>query len=168
MRVEIAKWAVKWYGTTPWDDLHEEQREIWMGEADELLALMEGDQQRPHIEDAVIDHIDRIEAENKRLLALVGEDREPVAWVSPRKLRLLGGSRGANRKWVQVSPFPHDEHDQALYLHPPTGGEVVAAMDRIEEEVPTIGEHGEDARYNWPERWQKLRAIYATEGGEDE
>jgi len=78
MRVEIAKWAVKWYGTTPWDDLHEEQREIWMGEADELLALMEGDQQRPHIEDAVIDHIDRIEAENKRLLALLGGDREPV------------------------------------------------------------------------------------------
>ena len=51
MRVEIAKWAVKWYGTIPWDEMTDAQREVWLLEAAELLAL-------------------------------IGEDREPVGYVS--------------------------------------------------------------------------------------
>jgi len=49
---------------------------------------------------------------------------EPLVWISQRKLRLLSGDRGLNRKWVHVSPFKHGEHDQPLYLQPPVQPEV--------------------------------------------
>ena len=45
MRVEIAKWAVKWYGTIPWDEMTDAQREVWLLEAAELLALLGEDRE---------------------------------------------------------------------------------------------------------------------------
>jgi hypothetical protein len=41
--------------------------------------------------------------------------------------------------------------------------EALRAMDRVEDEHPLVGEFAEDARYNWPDRWAKLRAILAGE-----
>ena len=75
-------------------------------------------------------------------------DREPVGVIDDHGLERLasGEVHGA----TVFDPSFKDEANYHLFLHPPTGGEVAAAMDRIEEELTDLYNHDEmggTARY---------------------
>lgn len=38
--------------------------------------------------------------------------------------------------------------------------DAIHIMETIEEDIPLASLHSEDARYNWPERWCKLRDAF--------
>ena len=38
---KVAKWCNEYYGTIPWDDMTDSQRETWLREAGELCALLD-------------------------------------------------------------------------------------------------------------------------------
>jgi len=38
---KVAKWCNEYYGTIPWDDMTDSQRETWLREANELLSLID-------------------------------------------------------------------------------------------------------------------------------